>query len=225
MFGRLFLAFLVGLWTPLAAAELPVAAISLIPVLHDEIAARWPELPLPSALAAQVEQETCASLKSKGCWNPRTELKTSREYGFGLGQLTVTSRFNAWEEVRGMDAGLRDWRWENRYDARLQLRALVVKDRFNARSFPSATAYTDRLAFAFAAYNGGVGGTLSDIKLCRATSGCDPGRWFGNVERTSLKARGKVDGYGQSFFDINRGYVRAVLIERRPKYVEPMGGR
>ncbi|MGE5515073.1 MAG: lytic murein transglycosylase [Bacteroidota bacterium] len=225
MIARLILSLLAALAAPAAAADVPAAAVPLIPVLRGEIAARWPDLAIPSALAAQVEQETCISLKSKGCWNPRTELKTSREYGFGLGQLTVTSRFNAWDEVRGMDAGLRDWRWEDRYDARLQLRALVVKDRFNARSFATAATPADQLAFAFAAYNGGIGGALSDIKQCRATTGCDPGRWFGHVERTSLKARAKVAGYGQSFFDINRGYVRAVLIERRLKYIEPMGGR
>lgn len=209
-----------------ACAELPPGAVALIPVLRQEVSARWPDMAMPSALAAQVEQETCISLKSRGCWNPRTELKTDREYGFGLGQLTVTSRFNAWEEVRGMDAGLSAWRWEDRYDPRLQLRALVVKDRFNARSFAGSSATpADGIAFALAAYNGGVGGTMSDRKLCRNTPGCDPGRWFGHVEHTSLKARTKVGGYGQSFFDINRGYVRNVLVERRPKYVEPMGGR
>lgn len=209
---------------PARGEGLPPNAVAYLPVLASEITSAWPSAPMPSALAAQVEQETCISLRSKGCWNPRTELKTSREYGFGLGQLTVTSRFNAWEEVKAMDAGLKAWKWEDRYDPRLQLRALVVKDRFNFDRFPVAATTTDRLAFGLAAYNGGVGGTLGDIKLCRATSGCDPGRWFGHVERTSLKARTKVQGYGQSFFDINREYVRNVLTVRRAKYIQPMGG-
>ena len=71
------------------------------------------------------------------------------------------SRFNAFTEVQGMDEGLRAWKWADRYDPRLQLRALVVKDRANAHAFHVATSSPeDRLAFALAAYNGGVGGTL-----------------------------------------------------------------
>jgi len=206
-----------------AFADLPPRAVQYLPALKAEITTRWPDMPLPSALAAQVEQETCPSLKSAKCWNPRTELKTDREYGFGLGQLTVTSRFNAWEEVKTMDRGLAGWTWEGRYDPVLQLRALVVKDRFNWRRFPDA-AGIDRLAFALAAYNGGVGGVMSDRRICMATSGCDPGQWFGHVEKTSLKARAKVQGYGKSFFDINREYVMNVLNVRRAKYVASMEG-
>ena len=225
MRSLLLLGLLVWAWaSPALAEQLPPNAKTYLPVLASEIAIRWPAAPMPSALAAQVEQETCISLKSKGCWNPRTELKTNREYGFGLGQLTVTSRFNAWEEVKAMDGGLKDWRWEDRYDPTLQLRALVVKDRFNFDRFKLASSDNDRLAFALAAYNGGLGGIFADVKLCGATKGCDPGRWFGNVEHTSLKARTKVHGYGQSFFAINRGYVRDVLTVRRSKYVEAMGG-
>ncbi len=205
-------------------AALPLLAVLYLPVLKDEIAARWPDLSLPSALAAQVEQETCISLKHKGCWNPKTELKTDREYGFGLGQLTVTKRFNAWEEVRAMDSGLAAWKWEDRYNPQLQIRALVVKDRYNADRFKTAASGLDRLAFALAAYNGGVGGTLSDIAYCRATPGCDSQRWFNNVERTSHKAKIKVKGYGKSFFEINREYVENVLIVRRGKYIEAMEG-
>jgi hypothetical protein len=216
-------AFAFFLWLVGVAAwgsELPPNAVQYLPILQAEEAARWPTLPLPSALGAQVEQETCISLRSKGCWNPRTELKTSREYGFGLGQLTKTSRFDAWAEVKGMDPSLKSWKWEDRYDPTLQLRALVVKDRFNFERFPASEG---QLAFALAAYNGGLGGTLGDIKLCQHTEGCDPSLWFGNVERTSLKQKTKVQGYGQSFFGINRGYVRNVLIERRPKYARAMG--
>ena len=225
MIGRVIAILLALAALPVRAVELPPGAVQYMPLLREEIAARWPDLALPSALAAQVEQETCISLTSHGCWNPKTELKTSREYGFGLGQLTVTSRFNAFAEVQGMDSGLKGWKWADRYDPRLQLRALVVKDRTNAHAFHVATSSPeDRLAFALAAYNGGVGGTLADIRLCAHTAGCDPQKWFGHVERTSLKARTKVGGYGQSFFEINRSYVHNVLMVRRGKYVQAMEG-
>lgn len=219
MRAALALLFLV-VCMPAGGQELPQGAVTLLPVLRDELGSQWPSAPLKSAFAAQVEQETCISLKSKGCWNPRTELKTSREYGFGLGQLTITSRFNAWEEVKGMDKDLRSWKWEDRYDPRLQLRAMVVKDRYNYERFPDVPG---RQAFMFASYNGGLGGTLSDIKMCRATQGCNPALWFDHVEHTSLKAKTKVKGYGQSFFDINREYVRNILMVRRGKYIQPMG--
>ena len=76
---------------------------------------------------------------------------------------------------------------------------------------------------SFSAYNGGLGGVLQDRRLCAKVAGCDPDRWFGHVEHYSLKARTKSAGYGKSFFDINRGYVRAVMDERRQRYTAFFG--
>lgn len=219
---RIVLLLALVLSVPAVAADPPRAALPYLPMLATEIVHYWPDVPLKSALGAQVEQETCVTLTHRKCWNPKAELKTDREYGFGLGQLTVTAKFNAWAEVRGLDASLRSWKWEDRFDPGLQLRALVVKDRFNFDRLAGATPQ-DRLAFAVAAYNGGLGGVLSDQKLCRATVGCDPGRWFGHVETTSRKSRTKWKGYGESAFDINRGYVRSVLVTRRPRYISSLG--
>ena len=221
---RTALAILVlALSLPAWGQDLPANAKLYLPRLIGEIDLHWPMLPLRSALGAQVEQETCISLTSKRCWSPTTELKTDREYGFGLGQLTVTSKFNAFDEVKALDPSLRSWKWEDRYNPDLQLRALVLKDRYNFERFKLASTPYDQLVFAVVSYNGGVGGTLNDIKLCARTEGCDSGRWFGHVERTSLKSRTKWKGYGQSAFDINRGYARDIFGPRRPKYIKPMG--
>lgn len=206
------------------AAELPPAAVKYLPQLSIEQQAHWPDAPLRSALAAQVEQETCPSLKSAKCWNPRAELKTAREYGFGLGQLTVTPRFDNFKEARKLHASLRDWQFADRYDPARQLRTLVLMDRSGYRRLASLVPdERERLAMAFSAYNGGLGGVLADRRLCTQVKGCDPGKWFGHVERHSLKARAKTPGYGQSFYDINRGYVRAVMNERRPRYARYFG--
>lgn len=212
--GMLFLAFA----SRATAAELPPRAVKYLPVLAAEQAANWPDAPLRSAIAAQIEQETCPSLKSAKCWNPRTEMKTSREYGFGLGQLTVTPKFDNFAEARTLHASLRDWKFEDRFDAQRQLRVVVLMDRaaFNRLSFVGDQR--ERLAMAFSAYNGGLGGVLQDRRLCASIAGCDPGRWFDHVELHSLKARTKTAGYGQSFYAINRGYVRAVMHERRQRY-------
>lgn len=209
-----------------AAAAVPPRAEIYLPVLAREIASAWPALKVRSVLAAQVEQETCPSLTSPKCWNPRAELRTSREYGFGLGQLTLayredgSERFNAWREVRAQDAELARWLWADRYDARLQLRALVVTDRgCFARLRPLAADDLNALALCDAAYNGGFGGVLTERRLCAAAPACDPRVWFGHVERCSTKSRQKWRGYGASAFDINRGHVKAVMIVRRPKYI------
>ena len=207
---------------PLQSQELPARAIEYLPLLQVEQQAYWADMALPSALAGQVEQETCPSLKSSKCWNPRAELKTSREHGFGLGQLTVTSRFNTFEEMR-LKQGLQGWSWENRYDPAYQLRALVIKDRDHFRTYKDAATFTDRLAFALSAYNGGAGGLSKDRMLCRSTPDCDPARWFGHVEKTSYKAKLAVKGYGKSFFEINREYVHNVINVRRQKYIKTLG--
>jgi membrane-bound lytic murein transglycosylase MltF len=145
-------------------------------------------------------------------------LKTSREYGFGLGQVTVTDKFNAFTEEQRLDPSLKNWQWNDRYDPQMQLRGLVLKDRQLYNLILGVASDVDHLAFAFAAYNGGLGGVLSDRRVCAATPHCDQRIWFDNVEHTSLKARVKVGGYGQSFFDINREYVRNILLVRSQKY-------
>jgi hypothetical protein len=201
-----------------AADTIPPNAHKYAPLLVQEQEQRWKGSPQPNTMAGQVEQETCISLKSSGCWNPHTELKTSREYGFGLGQVTVTKSFNAFNEERALDPSLKNWQWNDRFDPRMQLRGLVLKDFQLYRLVQGAATDEDRLAFSYAAYNGGMGGVLSDRRVCAATKGCDPSRWFGQVEHTSLKARAAVTGYGQSFFQINRGYVQNILRLRSAKY-------
>lgn len=65
---------------------------------------------------------------------------------------------------------------------------------------------------------------MKDRTLCIYTKGCDPTKWWDNVERTSNKSKVPVKGYGMSFFDINREYVRRTirLKPRRAKYVPYM---
>lgn len=202
-----------------AGDGLPERARALLPALQEEQARLWPDHPAPATLGALIEQETCPALTGQKCWNPRTELKTSREYGFGLGQFTRTARFDKWRELRRDYADLSAWTWANRYDARLQLRAVVLDGRdcwrWVTRLTPPGEA---ALAFCDAAYNGGRGGLLSDRRLCAAKKGCDPDKWFGNVELTSAKSKARRRGYGMSFFAINRAHVRNVMTTRRARY-------
>lgn len=203
--------------------DLPPNAVVYLPVLSAEISKFWPNVPLKSALASQSEQETCASLKGKRCWSPYAELKTAREYGFGLGQTTVTASFNNFTEAKKLDSSLRDWQWENRYRADYQLRTMVLTDKVNFNKFTWAHDPFERQAMSFAAYNGGLGGTVSESKMCAAKQGCDRSKWFGNIEFTSKKSRVKYQGYGKSFYEINREYVVNIMHVRRLRYVSFFG--
>lgn len=204
------------------ASEIPVNAKQHLPTLMSEQFKHWPSMPMPSALAGQVDKETCKSSESPRCWSPKTELKTAREYGFGLGQLTVTSHFDNFAAAKKLDSSLRDWQWADRYDAARQLRTMVIMDRVAYFRLPNIDP-TERLAMTLATYNGGAGGLSSDRRICGQVPGCDPNRWFGHVELHSLKQKTKVTGYGKSFFEINREYVRDIVYVRRLKYVGVMG--
>lgn len=205
------------------AGDLPPNAVTYLPALKAEQQKFWGDMSMPSALGAQVEQETCISLKSRSCWSPHAELKTSREYGFGLGQITITKDFDNFKGAQRLDMSLRDWAFADRYDPARQLRTLILMDLVEYRYIVNTRTENDRLAMMFSSYNGGRGGLIKERQMCRGTVGCDSATWWGNVERTSNKSRVKVGGYGQSFFDINREYPRNILGLRRPKYVPFFG--
>lgn len=227
------LALLVWACTPIGAQAqdartfVPSGARVFAPVLVEKQRQVWPRAPEPWTLAGLVEQESCISLTHSRCWNPRAELRTHREYGFGFGQVTVayradgSERFNVFNDLRAQHASLRDWTWENRYDPGFQLTAIVEMNRglwLRIAANPGATV-TDQWAFVLSSYNGGVAGLLQDRRLCANSRGCDPDRWFGHVETHSLKSRVPQPGYGgRSWFDINRGHVRNVMTIRRDKY-------
>lgn len=215
--GLLFLGF-----APRAlAAPLPGNAVHDLPVLMQEIGARWPSMPMPSMLGALVEQESR--------WKPAATLKTEREEGAGYGQFTRayradgSLRFDALADVIALDPSLSGWVWADRYNPRMNLRAITVKVRDCYRRLSRLTDGYNALAMCDAAYNGGEGGLMAERRMCAQAAGCDPGKWFSHVELHSTKSRTKWHGYGQSAYDINRTHVRHVMVDFRPKYVGVMG--
>lgn len=211
------------------ASTVPQAMLKLVEMVRATASAMWIDFKLYSFFMAQIEQETCISATSARCGSTKAELKTDREYGFGIGQFTVaynkdgTERFNAWQELRDKDPTLKArWTWENRYDAELQVRSLVIKNKMNWCSlrFDIANDY-ERLAFTAVTYNSGS--VLTDRRLCMSHADCDPSKWFSTatrkgVEAYSVKSDVKQKGYGQSFRDISREYPRLVML-RRTKYI------
>lgn len=207
------------------ANTIPPQALQHLPVLGQEIAAHWPDAPDWALFAGQVEKESCITLRHPKCWNPRSELRTAREQGVGLGQITRTARFDALAELRAQfPRELAGWSWDSPtlYDPAFQLRAVILMDRRNHRTLHDVPE-PDRMDMALAAYNGGLGGLIGERKLCQSTRGCDHRRWSGHVEHTSMKSRQPWKGYGQSAFQINRGYPPGVR-ERAAKYRPLMGG-
>lgn len=207
------------------ARAMPPAAVPLGPVLVSAQKTEWPAAPEPWTLAGLVEQESCITLQHPKCWNPRAELKTSCEYGFGLGQITVayrpdgSERFNTFLELKAAHPSLRGWDWADRFRADFQLKSVVLTARsLWSRTAPAATT-RDQWAFTLSSYNGGISHLRQDRILCSHRPGCDQQRWFGHVELDSVKARTPMPGYGgQSPFSINRKYPATVLDVRRGKY-------
>lgn len=208
-----------------ALPKLPTRAYALMPVVAQAIDDIWPDMPMRSYFPAQIEAESCISLTHSKCWNPSAELKTSREYGFGLGQITIayradgSERFNVFEEAKRQHPDLRNWEWADRYNPLLQIKAIVVKNYVNWRAITWPVHDLDnKMAFLATYYNGGS--PAGDRRICVNTPGCDPSRWWGNVERYSSKSKTKLKEYGnRSLFEISREYPRKVLIDRRPKYI------
>jgi len=217
------------------AQPVPAPAQELAPLVGQEIKRHWPEVPRRSYIGALIEKETCVTLTHRGCWSTSARLRTSREEGAGLGQITRAwdaagvLRFDALAETRALDPGaLHELSWENVYTrADLGIRAILVKLRDCHRRFERLGLADEmaRLAFCDAAYNGGLGGVQQERRLCALAPGCDPAQWFGHVEHHSNKSRVRWQGYGASAFDINRAHVRAtVLLEpRRWRYAQWLG--
>lgn len=208
----------ISLAAPTPKVTFPVLACTYLPDLVKAAKDDWPENPYPWFIAGQVEQETCSSLSSKKCWNPTTTLKTDREYGFGLGQFTITSKFNIYEELKQSNAKLKSWKWEERFNPYYQLIGIITLNKRGYIKIRGSANEFEHQAFSYSTYNGGLGGVLQDRKLCSTTPGCNSTMWFDNVEKYSFKSKTKVKGYGQSFFEINRGYVRNIMLQRSEKY-------
>lgn len=207
-----------------AQTTIPTNAVIYLPVLKLQLSQIWPTITQPQDLAGQIEQETCIVLTWPSCWNPQTQFKTNREYGFGLGQLTITPYFNGFTALQQMeDPVIKTWTWSDRFNPTMQIRAQIDMDLVDYNYYTSiALTPEDNFAFMLSAYNGGPGLLWDDIKYCQALPDCLHRVWFNNVETHSVRTRLSLDGSvygGQSAFSINRTYVRNILKIRSQKYI------
>lgn len=205
---------------------IPEQAVQHLPTLSKQVKEVWPTFYAPNYFGALIEHESCISLTHSKCWNPTSRLKSDREEGAGLGQLTRafkadgSTRFDALEDAKRLDAkGLNDLRWDTVYQRPdLQMRVVILMTRANWNRLDKLVADNDgKLAMTDAAYNGGIGGVLNERRACGLRDGCDPNKWFGHVEKVCLKSTKPLYA-GRSACDINRHHVHDVLHTRMPKY-------
>lgn len=205
---------------------IPPKAFDLRDTLYDEIRDIVPELPDYNYVPALIEHESCISLKHSRCWSPDSELSNKREYSVGFFQ--IAKAYNADGSVR-MDTlkGLKqkyktrlaEASWDNlKHRPDLQMRAGLALIRENWNHYRTISDPWERLAFADAGYNGGPGNVDKERRACGLKKGCDPNKWFGNVETTCLRGKNIIPAYGRSICQISRDHPQDVLYNRLPKY-------
>lgn len=90
------------------------------------------------------------------------------------------------------------------------LRALVLWDRRLWLGAGWARGDEDRMAVMLAGYNGGEGWITRERRACAARPGCDPDRWWGQLEGVCLRAAWACRE--------NRDYPRLILRHWAPRY-------
>lgn len=212
---------------PNVKTYIPPQAFQYFPMVKSEQAKHFKELGDSPYIPALIEHESCISLTHKRCWNPSSELNTSRERGVGFGQITKaykkdgTLRFDALGDLRKAHLeALQELSWDNvpkRPD--LQIRAVMLMSRDNYMKLYGVKSMEQRIEFMDAAYNGGLGGVNNERRACSLRKGCDPQKWFNHVEDVCLKSKEPIYS-GRSACDINRYHVSDVVNTREPKYHE-----
>lgn len=204
---------------------IPPQAYSYRLTIKEELNTYFRDIPHWNYIPSLIEHESCISLRHSKCWNPRSQLKTSREEGAGLGQLTRaynsdgTLRFDSLKEMRKKYyAELKELKWETIYSRPdLQIRTMILMVRDNYNMLYAVEDEDSRLQMSDAAYNGGLSGLLKERRACGLASNCDPNIWFNHVEKHCLKSTKPLYG-NRSACDINRHHVYDVYIVRMPKY-------
>jgi hypothetical protein len=195
-------------------AEIPDRAKALLPVLSGAVNQHWPNAPLRHIPAGQVEQESS--------WKQAATLKTSRELGRGLVQLTIayradgSERFNAYKDaVRFKALAAWDWR-KDPYNTHYQLTYLVLTDRSNfALVRPHMINDEEAFRAALVCYNAGQGRWLSRRAMARSM-GLPADRWAGGLE-LAHGSKEDVLLYGRALWQAVNEYPR-VIFSRSEKY-------
>jgi hypothetical protein len=185
-----------------------------LPVLSQTLDSTWPGAPMRHIPAGQVEQESG--------WKKTATLKTSRELGRGLVQMTIAydsagrERFNIYRDAVRYRA-LSGWDWRrDPYNVRYQLTFLVLQDRANFNQVrPYSQDDVEALKCALVCYNAGSGRWLQRLKNARI-KGLPTNRWDGGLA-LAYGAKETALLYGRPLYLAVNEYP-AVIFKRAAKY-------
>jgi hypothetical protein len=198
-----------------AASNLDRAKPYLI-IMSDVIRTYWPAAPGKPIMAGKIEQESA--------WKNKATLKTSRELGRGLGQMTIayrtdgSERFNIYRDAVKMKA-LKNWDWQaDPYNVRYQLTFSVLTDRSNFGTVrPYAVNDYQAWKMALVCYNAGQGRWLSRRHNAKARDR-PADRWDGGLDMTYSSGEAKLL-YGRPLYEAVNEYP-TVIFSRAQKYKE-----
>jgi hypothetical protein len=204
---------------------IPKQAFQHFETIKEESAKYFPELEYVYFLPALMEHESCISLTHSRCFNSKSALRSKRETGLGLGQITIaynedgSVRFDSLTDLRNRHMNeLRELSWSNVVERPdLQIRGVILMNRDNYKQLYAIKDTRQRTIFMSPAYNGGLRGLQNERRACGLAKGCDPNIWFDNVERYCLKSTKPLYA-GRSACDINRGHAYDIVFNRMPKY-------
>lgn len=204
---------------------IPTNAYQYLPLVKTETDRIFPEIPIKAYPAALAEHESCIHLKHSRCWNPKSELRTKREFGVGFGQITKaykedgSIRFDSLTDmVRIHNKELKELSWSNittRPD--LQIRAMLLMSKGNYKELFKVADPIERLKMTDLAYNAGLGRVNKNRMQCRLSKNCDTQLWDNNVELHCTASKRILYG-NRSACDIMKHHVNSVMYERLPKY-------
>lgn len=193
--------------------------------IKAELDRLFPTISRYNYIPALIEHESCVTLRSNKCWSSTSELRSARERGIGLGQLTKafnkdgSLRFDSLTEMRNRyRSELKELDWDTVYQRPdVQIRVIVLMTRDNYSKLYDVKEPLERLTLTNVAYNGGLGGLQRERRQCSLVKGCDANKWFGHVERHCLKSKKVLYG-NRSACDINRTHSAKVMLYNLPKY-------
>jgi hypothetical protein len=197
-----------------------------LPMINDTFNQYWPDASYKQNEPGKLDRETaCPNMKK--CWNPKVQLKTSREWGIGLSEVTIaynkdgTVRFNNFVEAkRKYKEQLAGWNFEGeaKYEAKYHIIYSVLEDKSNFQRMKMLfVSDIDRWAGTLVSYNAGAGRVNSRFTICKITPNCDKGKWFGGLDTVASLAEKNLI-YGVSLQQRVNDYPRDVIFIRSLKY-------